>query len=384
MLLASTESDADDEDLAERERRVAFFERVAASRDQLRDCIAETALWQTCPGAYPIDTPLDKDEQATGAIADFVRRAIKVTKFFNQVCGPKNGWDRDSDGMHALAVAVQAGFLRDKSPYRAGRERLYEWESDPAAVAAASITVDEAAEHSKQHGPECDLAPKAVEWYAAIVAYRRRLLDIETLAYLAGVEAVAHPNLAAQAHTAVIDLAKVIRSLKTFTGAGGDWAAVAAPLLTAIHNASMFSRSGIVIEPIPTQAPATSPPPAGQGSPSTEDATSKPVRAKRRTEKGEAETKLIAALAKHHQYSDGSCLNPEHVQNNALARLAGVNQASATRFFKKHFRGRRQYVRICADPASLSRILGSLVGDMPAWKLFGRAPKSEGGRAEDE
>ena len=203
--MASSESDADDDDLAKRERRVAFLERVAATHDQLRNTIAEIALWQTCPGAYRIDAPLDKDEQAAGAIADFVRRAIKVTKFFNHVFGPKKGWDRDSDGMHALAVAVQAGFLRDKSPYRAGRERLYEWESDPAAVAAAAITVDEAADHGKQHGPDCDLAPKAIEWYAAIVAYRRRLLDIETLAYLAGIEAVAHPSLAPQAHAAVIE-----------------------------------------------------------------------------------------------------------------------------------------------------------------------------------
>jgi hypothetical protein len=382
--MASSESDADDEDLAKRERRVAFLERVAATHDRLRDSIAETALWQSCPGAYRIDAPMANDDQAAGAIADFVRRAIKVVKFFNQVCGPKKGWDQDSDGMHALAVAVQAGFLRDKSPYRAGRERLYEWESEPAAVAAASITVHEAADHGKQHGPECDLATKAVEWYAAIVAYRRRLLDIETLAYLAGVEAVAHPTLAPQAHAAVIELASAVRSLETFTGGRGEWAPVAARLLTAIQNASMFSRSGIVTEPIPTQAPAISPPPAGQSSPPAEDAYSKPVREKKSTEKGEAEAKLIAALAAHHQYSDGSCLNLEPVKNNALARSASVDRGSASYFFTKHFKGLQQYARICQDPASLSRILGSLVGDMPAWKLFGRAPNSEGGRSEDE
>lgn len=253
--MASSESDADDEDLAKRERRVAFLERVAATHDQLRNTIAEIAIWQTCPGAYRIDAPLDKDEQAAGAIADFVRRAIKVAKFLNQVCGPKKGWDRDSDGMHALAVAVQAGFLRDKSPYRAGRDRLYEWESDPAAVAAASITVDEAAEHGKQHGPECDLSPKAVEWYAAIVAYRRRLLDIETLAYSAGVEAVAHPSLAPQAHAAVIKLASTIRSLETFTGTMGEWDNVVPSLMKAIQDASVFSRGAP-----PAEAPAPAAP----------------------------------------------------------------------------------------------------------------------------
>jgi hypothetical protein len=107
-------------------------------------------------------------------------------------------------------------------------------------------------------------------------------------------------------------------------------------------------------------------------------------RDKRGSAKGEAEAKLIAALALHHKYSDGSCLTLEPVKNNALARLAGVDQGSASHFFKKHFRGRQRYARICDDPALLARILGSLVGDMPAWKLFGRAPASEGGRAEDD
>jgi hypothetical protein len=257
--MASSEPEADDDDLAKRERRVAFLERVAATHDQLRNTIAEIALWQTCPGAYRIDAPLDKDEQAAGAIADFVRRAIKVAKFFNHVFGPKKGWDRDSDGMHALAVAVQAGFLRDKSPYRAGRERLYEWESDPAAVAAAAITFDEAADHGKQHGPDCDLAPKAIEWYAAIVAYRRRLLDIETLAYLAGIEAVAHPSLAPQAHAAVIKLASTIRSLQPVTGAMGEWDNVVPSLMKAIQDASVFSRGAL-----PADAPAPAAPKAAE------------------------------------------------------------------------------------------------------------------------
>ena len=257
--MSSDENASDDDDLAKRQKQVAFLERVAASRNQLLDCIAETALWQSCPGAYRIDTPLANDDQATGAIADFVRKAIKVAKFFNQVCGPKKGWDRDSEAMHALAVAVRAGFLRDKSPYRAGRERLYEWESDPAAVAAASITVHEAADHGKQHGPECDLAPKAVEWYAAIVAYRRRLLDIETLAYLAGVEAVAHPSLAPQAHAAVIKLASAVRSLQPVTGAMGEWDNVVPSLMKAIHDASVFSRGAP-----PADAPAPADPQAAE------------------------------------------------------------------------------------------------------------------------
>lgn len=382
--MAPEKTDSGDDDLAERERRVRFLEKVAATHDQLRDTIAEMALWQSCPGAYRVEMPLDKDEKAAGAIADFVRRAIKIAKFLNHVCGPKIGWKRDSEAMHALAVAVQAGFLRDKSPYRAGRERVYEWESDAAAVAAASVAVDEAADHGKQHGPDCDLAPKAVEWYSAIVAYRRRLLDIEKLVYFAGVEAVAHPSLAPQAHAAVLELANTIRSLETFTGAYGEWDAVAPSLVKAIQDASVFSRGVASTASSPTFTPEASSTPDDPGLQSAERAAPKSVREKRSTEKGEAEAKLIAALAAHHQYSDGSCLNLQPVRNNALARLAGVDQGSATRFFKKHFQGRQKYARICQDPASLSRILGSFVGDMPAWKLFGRAPVSEGGRSEDE
>jgi hypothetical protein len=373
-----------DEDFAKREKRVAFLERVAATQDRLRNTIVEIALYQTCPGAYRVDVPIDHDERAVGPIADFARRASKIVTFLNHVCGPKAGWELHSDAMHALATAVQAGFLRDKSPYSAGRERLYEWESDPAAVAAASITVDEAANHGHQHGPACDLVPKAVEWYRNIVAYRRRLLDIDKLAYFAGVEAVAHPTLPSQAHAAVIELARVIRSLESFTGAFGDWANVVPSLINAIRDASVFSQSAAATEPISTPAPAGSLPLNGDGAQPTDRVPQPPAREKRSTEKGEAEAKLISALAAHHKYSDGSCLNLEPVKNNALARLADVDQGSASYFFKKHFRGHQQYTRDCQNPGRLSGILAALVGDVAGWKVFGRAPASEGGRAEDE
>lgn len=40
---------------------------------------------------------------------------------------------------------------------------------------------------------------------------------------------------------------------------------------------------------------------------------------KQSTERGDGQTKLIAALIAHHQYSDGSCQNPAPIGNNALA-----------------------------------------------------------------
>lgn len=382
--MSPAETDSDDDDLAKREKRVAFLEKVATAQESLRNTIVEIALYQTCPGAYRVDVPIDHDERAVGPIADFARRASKILKMLNHVCGPKFGWELHADAMHALAAAVQSGFLRDKSPYHAGRDRIYEWESDAAAVAAAAITVDEAARHGTQHGTDCDLAPKAAQWYSNIVAYRRRLLDIDKLAYFAGVEAVAHPALPSQAHASVIELARVIRNLESFTGAFGDWSNVAPSLMQAIQDASVFSHSADATEPISTPAPAISPPLNGDDAQSADSATQPPVREKRSTEKGEAEAKLIAALAAHHRYSDGSCLNLEPVKNNALARLADVDQGSASYFFKKHFRGHRQYTADCRNSGRLSGILAALVGDVAGWKLFGRAPASEGGRAEDE
>jgi hypothetical protein len=53
--------------------------------------------------------------------------------------------------------------------------------------------------------------------------------------------------------------------------------------------------------------------------------TSVPTKSKRSTEKGEAQTKLIAALTKHHQYADGGCLNFEPT-GNRIDRTASANR----------------------------------------------------------
>lgn len=85
----------------------------------------------------------------------------------------------------------------------------------------------------------------------------------------------------------------------------------------------------------------------------TENNQPKSVRKKRSTQKGEGRIKLIAALTKHHQYADGSCLNEEPIGNNALARMAKVSPASATAFFKKEFGGLEQYKKRCSNRESL-------------------------------
>jgi hypothetical protein len=85
-----------------------------------------------------------------------------------------------------------------------------------------------------------------------------------------------------------------------------------------------------------------------------------PVRPKRSTEKGEARAKLIAALTKHHQYANGSCLNLESIGNNELARQARVAKRSASSFFKKEFHGHIKYRKLCSDQRLLVAALKSL------------------------
>src|SRR5262245_10829995 len=67
------------------------------------------------------------------------------------------------------------------------------------------------------------------------------------------------------------------------------------------------------------------------------------VSQKRSTERGEGRRKLIAALTNHHQYAKGSCLNQEPVGNNELARLADVEESTASDFFKREFNGHAEY-----------------------------------------
>jgi hypothetical protein len=87
---------------------------------------------------------------------------------------------------------------------------------------------------------------------------------------------------------------------------------------------------------------------------STSDAKTKHHRSH---ERGEAVAKLIGALTLHHRYADGDFLNTEPVGNNQLARLARVDQWTASKFFKKQFGGHLGYKRTCADAAQLAKKL---------------------------
>jgi hypothetical protein len=97
------------------------------------------------------------------------------------------------------------------------------------------------------------------------------------------------------------------------------------------------------------------------------------VRPKRSTERGEGREKLIAALTKHHRYADGGCLNTEPINNNELARLAGVDKATASAFFKAKFRGHAKYRAACRDAGRLADALKVLNGEFSPHDLYGDA-----------
>lgn len=98
---------------------------------------------------------------------------------------------------------------------------------------------------------------------------------------------------------------------------------------------------------------------------------------KRSTERGEGRAKLIAALSKHHKYSDKGALNFEPIGNNELARLAGVSESTASAFFEKEFKGHAKYRAMCANKDSLLASLKLLNQEFSPHILFGALPPNE-------
>lgn len=101
---------------------------------------------------------------------------------------------------------------------------------------------------------------------------------------------------------------------------------------------------------------------------------------KRSTKRGEGRAKLIAALTEHHRYAQDGCLRTEPINNNALARLAKVDKATASAFFKKEFGGHGKYKRICQDTGRLVVYLKQLNGEYTPDELFGGNPPGEDDR----
>ena len=88
------------------------------------------------------------------------------------------------------------------------------------------------------------------------------------------------------------------------------------------------------------------------------------VKSKKSTTGGDGKTKLLSALAKHHQYSQSDCLNLEPIGCNALAKLAPVSSGStASLFFKHNFGSYSRYTAICRDAKGLHAKLKLLYDD---------------------
>ncbi len=106
-------------------------------------------------------------------------------------------------------------------------------------------------------------------------------------------------------------------------------------------------------------------------------------RPKRSTEKGEARTKIIAALNKHHKYQEDSCLNQDPIGGNVLVGKAKVSKSSVSRFFKKEYDGYRKYKRVCRDTGTLIDSLKVLNQEMSPRHLFSRNPPGEASDDEE-
>jgi hypothetical protein len=114
-----------------------------------------------------------------------------------------------------------------------------------------------------------------------------------------------------------------------------------------------------------------------EGGGATGETHSKQTKAKRSTENGEGDAKLIPALTKHHKYAKDSVLNLDPIGNNELARLAGVSVSTASAFFKKQFGGHPEYKRKCKDVNRLIPALKMLNQEYSPLIFFGDKPPDD-------
>ncbi len=106
---------------------------------------------------------------------------------------------------------------------------------------------------------------------------------------------------------------------------------------------------------------------------------------KRSTVKGEARDKIIAGLTKHHEYSDGSCLNTDPIQVGGFANSIGVSKASVSDFLKKEFGkpGYQTYRIACNDASKLGHALKIINGELTPRILFNPLGASDGNLADE-
>jgi hypothetical protein len=111
--------------------------------------------------------------------------------------------------------------------------------------------------------------------------------------------------------------------------------------------------------------------------------TGKSKTQKQSTQRGDARTKIIAALTRHHEYAEGSCLNPRPVGNNELARLARVSESTVSTFFKAEFHGHSKYKAVCRETPLLTAALKLLNEEFAPHYLYGGCPAGDRGRDDE-
>jgi hypothetical protein len=103
------------------------------------------------------------------------------------------------------------------------------------------------------------------------------------------------------------------------------------------------------------------------------------------TERGEARSKIIAALTEHHRYADGSSLNQQPIGVNELSANHSVSKSSVSRFFKKEFGSHSKYRNVyCTDTRRLVAGLKKLNGEYTVDRLFGDTVPGEGKNDGDD
>jgi hypothetical protein len=104
---------------------------------------------------------------------------------------------------------------------------------------------------------------------------------------------------------------------------------------------------------------------------------------KRSTERGEAQTKIIAALTEHHQYDNGSCGNLTPIGVREMERDYEVGRDAASNFFKKQCENHAKYATTCRrNPAKIVTWLKLLNDDYSPHPLFGSTPPERRERGE--
>lgn len=105
------------------------------------------------------------------------------------------------------------------------------------------------------------------------------------------------------------------------------------------------------------------------------------VKSKKGTVANEAREKIIAALTLHHDFDGDSCMNMDFATGADLARKAGVDRATVTRFFTKEFDGYEAYRGACTrgDTGRLIAALRKLRDEEPSRLGFGDEPTSNPG-----